>query len=89
MYILTLKHTFGSNLGLAKHNPDKNFKLYPKAINWGNVLLRRVIQTRSKYVSGSVPVSTVSSRIIYTHLSSCWRWQPTKTPAISVRRRHC
>lgn len=48
MYVLTLKHTFGSNLGLAKHNPDKNFKLYPKAINWGNVLWRRVMQTRSR-----------------------------------------
>ena len=36
-YVHTLEHPFGSNLDLAKHNPNKNFKLYPKATNLGNV----------------------------------------------------
>ena len=34
-YVLTLEHPKGSNLGYAKRNPDKTFKLCPKAIDWG------------------------------------------------------
>lgn len=34
-YVLTLEHPSGSNLGYAKRNPDKTFKLCPKAIDWG------------------------------------------------------
>mmetsp|Transcript_14861 Transcript_14861/g.22265 ORF Transcript_14861/g.22265 Transcript_14861/m.22265 type:complete len:1492 (-) Transcript_14861:44-4519(-) len=34
-YVLTLEHPNGANLGYAKRNPDKTFKLCPKAIDWG------------------------------------------------------
>jgi hypothetical protein len=34
-YVLTLEHPKGSNLGYAKRNPDKTFKMCPKAIDWG------------------------------------------------------
>ena len=34
-YVLTLEHPTGSSLGYAKRNPDKTFKLCPKAIDWG------------------------------------------------------
>jgi ankyrin repeat protein len=34
-YVLTLEHPTGANLGYAKRNPDKTFKLCPKAIDWG------------------------------------------------------
>jgi hypothetical protein len=34
-YVLTLEHPVGPNLGYAKRNPDKTFKLCPKAIDWG------------------------------------------------------
>lgn len=34
-YVLTLEHPSGSNLSYAKRNPDKTFKLCPKAIDWG------------------------------------------------------
>ncbi|KAL9185258.1 hypothetical protein ACHAXT_003035 [Thalassiosira profunda] len=34
-YVLTLEHPRGPNLGYAKRNPDKTFKLCPKAIDWG------------------------------------------------------
>mmetsp|Transcript_5278 Transcript_5278/g.8666 ORF Transcript_5278/g.8666 Transcript_5278/m.8666 type:complete len:1516 (-) Transcript_5278:122-4669(-) len=34
-YVLTLEHPSGANLGYAKRNPDKTFKLCPKAIDWG------------------------------------------------------
>ena len=37
LYVLTLEHPSGSNLGLAKRNPDNTYKLYPKAINWVHV----------------------------------------------------
>eukprot|EP00550_Attheya_septentrionalis_P007214 CAMPEP_0198287434 /NCGR_PEP_ID=MMETSP1449-20131203/6249_1 /TAXON_ID=420275 /ORGANISM="Attheya septentrionalis, Strain CCMP2084" /LENGTH=1615 /DNA_ID=CAMNT_0043985387 /DNA_START=94 /DNA_END=4941 /DNA_ORIENTATION=- len=33
-YVLTLEHP-SENLGYAKRNPDKTFKLCPKAIDWG------------------------------------------------------
>ncbi len=34
-YVLTLEHPSGPTLGYAKRNPDKTFKLCPKAIDWG------------------------------------------------------
>ncbi|CAB9526806.1 ankyrin 3, node of Ranvier (ankyrin G) [Seminavis robusta] len=34
-YVLTLEHPSGVNLSYAKRNPDKTFKLCPKAIDWG------------------------------------------------------
>lgn len=34
-YVLTLEHPHDANLGYAKRNPDKTFKLCPKAIDWG------------------------------------------------------
>ena len=34
-YVLTLEHPSGQNLSYAKRNPDKTFKLCPKAIDWG------------------------------------------------------
>lgn len=34
-YILTLQHPTSPNLHYAKRNPDKTFKLCPKAIDWG------------------------------------------------------
>eukprot|EP00538_Stauroneis_constricta_P006116 CAMPEP_0119564048 /NCGR_PEP_ID=MMETSP1352-20130426/25594_1 /TAXON_ID=265584 /ORGANISM="Stauroneis constricta, Strain CCMP1120" /LENGTH=1722 /DNA_ID=CAMNT_0007612753 /DNA_START=249 /DNA_END=5417 /DNA_ORIENTATION=- len=34
-YVLTLEHPSGNNLSYAKRNPDKTFKLCPKAIDWG------------------------------------------------------
>ena len=34
-YVLTLEHPAGPNLSYAKRNPDKTFKLCPKAIDWG------------------------------------------------------
>jgi ankyrin repeat protein len=34
-YVLTLEHPSGANLSYAKRNPDKTFKLCPKAIDWG------------------------------------------------------
>ena len=34
-YVLTLEHPGGTNLSYSKRNPDKTFKLCPKAIDWG------------------------------------------------------
>lgn len=34
-YVLTLEHPTNSELSYAKRNPDKTFKLCPKAIDWG------------------------------------------------------
>lgn len=34
-YVLTLEHPEGPTLSYAKRNPDKTFKLCPKAIDWG------------------------------------------------------
>ena len=34
-YVLTLEHPTQSSLSYAKRNPDKTFKLCPKAIDWG------------------------------------------------------
>lgn len=34
-YVLTLEHPQGAQLGYAKRNPDKTFKMCPKAIDWG------------------------------------------------------
>ena len=34
-YVLTLEHPNGTSFDYAKRNPDKTFKLCPKAIDWG------------------------------------------------------
>ena len=34
-YVLTLEHPKGGNYSYAKRNPDKTFKMCPKAIDWG------------------------------------------------------
>jgi len=34
-YVLTLEHPSGGSRSYAKRNPDKTFKLCPKAIDWG------------------------------------------------------
>jgi len=34
-YVLTLEHPKGPSLSYAKRNPDRTFKLCPKAIDWG------------------------------------------------------
>jgi hypothetical protein len=34
-YVLTLEHPKGASLNYSKRNPDKTFKLCPKAIDWG------------------------------------------------------
>ena len=34
-YVLTLEHPGGTTLSYSKRNPDKTFKLCPKAIDWG------------------------------------------------------
>jgi MATH domain/Ankyrin repeats (many copies) len=34
-YVLTLEHPAGGSQSYAKRNPDKTFKLCPKAIDWG------------------------------------------------------
>lgn len=34
-YVLTLEHPGGTSLSYSKRNPDKTFKLCPKAIDWG------------------------------------------------------
>ena len=34
-YVLTLEHPNGATFSYAKRNPDKTFKLCPKAIDWG------------------------------------------------------
>lgn len=34
-YVLTLEHPKGGSLSYAKRNPDKTFKMCPKAIDWG------------------------------------------------------
>jgi MATH domain/Ankyrin repeats (3 copies) len=34
-YVLTLEHPKGGSFSYAKRNPDKTFKLCPKAIDWG------------------------------------------------------
>ena len=34
-YVLTLEHPSGGTMSYAKRNPDKTFKMCPKAIDWG------------------------------------------------------
>jgi len=70
-YVLTLEHPKGSNLGYAKRNPDKTFKLCPKAIDWGwsqfitsdRIQQEGYIQNDSLTVRASVTVKSSSVTI--------------------------
>jgi ankyrin repeat protein len=70
-YVLTLEHPKGGNLGYAKRNPDKMFKLCPKAIDWGwsqfitsdRIQQEGYIQNDSLTVRASVTVKSSSTTI--------------------------
>lgn len=70
-YVLTLEHPKGSNLGYAKRNPDKTFKMCPKAIDWGwsqfitsdRIQQEGYIQNDSLTVRASVTVKSSSVNI--------------------------
>lgn len=67
-YVLTLEHPSGSNLSYAKRNPDKTFKLCPKAIDWGwsqfitsdRIQQEGFVQNDSLVVRASVTVKSSS-----------------------------
>eukprot|EP00980_Cylindrotheca_fusiformis_P022947 scaffold9948_cov129-Cylindrotheca_fusiformis.AAC.15 len=70
-YVLTLEHPNGSNLSYAKRNPDKTFKLCPKAIDWGwsqfitsdRIQQEGFVQNDSLVVRASVTVKSSSVSI--------------------------
>jgi len=70
-YVLTLEHPSGTNMGYAKRNPDKTFKLCPKAIDWGwsqfitsdRIQQEQYIQDDSLLVRASVTVKYSSVSI--------------------------
>lgn len=70
-YVLTLEHPNGSTFGYAKRNPDKTFKLCPKAIDWGwsqfitsdRIQQDGYIQNDSLTVRASVTVKSSSINI--------------------------
>jgi hypothetical protein len=70
-YVLTLEHPHDANLGYAKRNPDKTFKLCPKAIDWGwsqfitsdRIQQDGYIQNDSLTVRASVTVKSSSINI--------------------------
>jgi len=70
-YVLTLEHPNGGNLGYAKRNPDKTFKLCPKAIDWGwsqfitsdRIQQEGYISNNSLTVRASVTVKSSSVKI--------------------------
>lgn len=70
-YVLTLEHPTGGNLGYAKRNPDKTFKLCPKAIDWGwsqfitsdRIQQEGYVSDDSLTVRASVTVKSSSVRI--------------------------
>lgn len=70
-YVLTLEHPRGSNLSYAKRNPDKTFKLCPKAIDWGwsqfitsdRIQQEGFVQNDSLIVRASVTVKNSSVTI--------------------------
>ncbi|KAL3943085.1 MAG: hypothetical protein SGBAC_002818 [Bacillariaceae sp.] len=70
-YVLTLEHPSGSNLSYAKRNPDKTFKLCPKAIDWGwsqfitsdRIQQEGFVQDDSLIVRASVTVKSSSVSI--------------------------
>jgi len=67
-YVLTLEHPSGPNLSYAKRNPDKTFKLCPKAIDWGwsqfitsdRIQQEGFVQNDSLVVRASVTVKSSS-----------------------------
>lgn len=67
-YVLTLEHPSGPNLSYAKRNPDKTFKLCPKAIDWGwsqfitsdRIQQEGFVQADSLVVRASVTVKSSS-----------------------------
>lgn len=70
-YVLTLEHPAGSTLSYAKRNPDKMFKLCPKAIDWGwsqfitsdRIQQEGFVETDSLVVRASVTVKSSSVTI--------------------------
>lgn len=70
-YVLTLEHPTGPNLSYAKRNPDKTFKLCPKAIDWGwsqfitsdRIQQEGFVQNDSLVVRASVTVKSSSVSI--------------------------
>ena len=70
-YVLTLEHPSGQNLSYAKRNPDKTFKLCPKAIDWGwsqfitsdRIQQEGFVQNDSLVVRASVTVKSSSVSI--------------------------
>lgn len=70
-YVLTLEHPTGPNLSYAKRNPDKTFKLCPKAIDWGwsqfitsdRIQQEGFVQEDSLVVRASVTVKSSSVSI--------------------------
>lgn len=70
-YVLTLEHPNGSSFGYSKRNPDKTFKLCPKAIDWGwsqfitsdRIQQDGYIQNDSLTVRASVTVKSSSIKI--------------------------
>lgn len=70
-YVLTLEHPAGPNLSYAKRNPDKTFKLCPKAIDWGwsqfitsdRIQQEGFVQNDSLVVRASVTVKSSSVSI--------------------------
>jgi len=67
-YVLTLEHPDGASLSYAKRNPDKTFKLCPKAIDWGwsqfitsdRIQQEGFVQNDSLVVRASVTVKSSS-----------------------------
>lgn len=70
-YVLTLEHHGGANFSYAKRNPDKTFKLCPKAIDWGwsqfitsdRIQQEGFVQNDSLVVRASVTVKSSSVSI--------------------------
>jgi MATH domain/Ankyrin repeats (many copies) len=70
-YVLTLEHPVSTAFSYAKRNPDKTFKLCPKAIDWGwsqfitsdRIQQERFISNDSLTVRASVTVKTSSVSI--------------------------
>ncbi len=70
-YVLTLEHPSGASLSYAKRNPDKTFKLCPKAIDWGwsqfitsdRIQQEGFVQNDSLVVRASVTVKSSSVSI--------------------------
>jgi hypothetical protein len=70
-YVLTLEHPKNNTLSYAKRNPDKTFKLCPKAIDWGwsqfitsdRIQQEGFVKNNSLTVRAAVTVKTSSVHI--------------------------